>query len=61
MLHFQSAGIKPKERQSFSFPPTVLAYLRALLPSMVKGDILDGTYKVTIKEFCKATSVSPLQ
>lgn len=37
----------------YSFPPAVLAYLRALLPHDVLGEFRDSAYQVTMEEFCQ--------
>ena len=41
------------EEPKYTFPPSVLAFLRSLVPENIKGDILHDAYKVSIHEFCK--------
>ena len=44
----------------YAFPPSVLAYIRHIVPGDVKGEILDDAFVVTMEQFCRALSVPRL-
>jgi hypothetical protein len=45
-------NVGPKDA-TYTFPPIVLEFLRELLPVDITGEVRDGTYKLTLKEFSR--------
>ena len=41
----------------YSYPEEILNYIRALVPKKIKGEILEDSYKVSLKEFCEVLQI----
>ena len=44
-----------------NYPEEMLNYIRAAVPNDIKGEILEDSYKVSLKEFCEALQIKLLQ
>ncbi|CAH3153227.1 unnamed protein product, partial [Porites lobata] len=52
--------IGPSDAQ-FSFPSTVLSFIRALVPGDVVGEIREDAFQVSMKDFCTALELPTAQ
>ena len=41
----------------YKYPEEMLNYTRALVPNDIKGEILEDSYNVQLKEFCEALQI----
>ena len=41
----------------YSYPEEILNYIRALVPNKIKGEILEDSCKVSLKEFCEVLQI----
>ncbi|XP_028516467.1 uncharacterized protein LOC114575563 [Exaiptasia diaphana] len=46
--------IGPETNAEFAYPPSVLQFIRHLVPGDIKGEIRENAYKVSMEEFCSA-------
>ena len=44
----------------YNYPGKMLNYIRAVIPNDIKGDILEDSHKVSLKEFCKVLQIKLL-
>ena len=58
-LQLLRAEIGPAD-STYTFPPSVLKYLRCVCPGNIVGEIRDDSYKVNMLEFCNALNLKPI-
>ena len=44
----------------YSYPEEMLNYIRPLAPNVIKCEILEDLYKVSLKDFCEALQIKLL-
>ena len=59
-LYKANVGEGRIDSPKYAFPPSVLKYIRDIVPGDIKGEILDDAFPVTMKQFCKALQIPPM-
>ena len=59
-LYKANVGQGRIESPKYAFPPSVLTYIRRIVPGDVKGEILDDGFAVSMEQFCQALQMPRL-